>query len=251
MVLFSWDPTPHPIEGWATYISAEFYVSKKSNPVFPNDYTFVTKGDHTFTSVWYRTLPYTKYSIMIVYTIKDTSGSIHHFHFSLKYRSNAYDSVNQTADAVNQTAFHHVIHGAAMAETRDGLIPAKEAEAMGVPASPACKAPNENYIGVCHNQVVHVFWDNERPVLNDPISARSHKYIVLRANLSIDGQILSDAHGDVGLNNYFYTIPDSKYNDPISFKVQWIVHDLSQPSTQQDIQQSSTLIRTFDPIDNW
>ena len=238
ITLFSWD---RKIWGKDCYKGAEFYVSTKPDPAFPQDYKLVSKGGKDFHGLWYHTLPYAKYNLVLVTiacNVHIPSGK-ERVPEAFKYRSKAYDSLDKTAASDNT-------HENVLITPHDGIIATAQARSMGLPAIPICTAGNSGHI--CSNQIVHLFWSNERPAIHSPSTDSTHKYIVLRANLRHRWpSSIRCPRCDATFNNYFYTIPTSKYNNPISFKVHWMVHDVSQPITQQDIQVSSPLVRTYYP----
>ncbi|WP_422136564.1 MULTISPECIES: hypothetical protein [unclassified Endozoicomonas] len=97
----------------------------------------------------------------------------------------------------------------------DGPIYAGDPGTIGLPSIPKCHSGTAGEF--CANQVVHIFWNNNR----------GQEARVIDVDLYIDGQ--HTKHGDGpyyggNFQDFYYVLPDSKYSGvPVRFQVTWKV----------------------------
>ena len=222
IVLFSWmstraadDDIFNPVNGQA-YAGAQFYVSLADKPNFPDDYKLVYMGGSDFRSIWYRTLPNTRYTFAVVIriTYHKPGQTARKYRFldpiDFKYISKNYDHSAPR------------LHNTLIMDPHTGVISATEATAMGLPKAPECKAGYaEHYI--CRNQIVHLFWNNDRGIGN------YGQKMVSGISLEADGKTV--IYGGAERTQFFYTVPATKYRGvPITFKLHYRVHDSATPA---------------------
>ncbi|WP_252180419.1 hypothetical protein [Endozoicomonas sp. 4G] len=157
----------------------------------------VQQGGTNFHGFYYRVKPGKTYYFRAIYHYYKTGGK--HTHFSRFTESFYYKSRGD---------IHNPGGGA------EGPISPDEAKAMGLPPISTCvsdRSPGE----FCTNQVVHIFWSNDR----------GRSAFITDIDLYINGKFVKNKHGPPHGGNFqefYYVLPYSKYNgDPVAFQVTW------------------------------
>lgn len=121
----------------------------------------------------------------------------------------------------------------------EGPISPTIAKLMGLPPIPKCKSvrsPGQ----FCTNQVVHIYWSNDRGLRKSVIS------VDLYINQQFARHSHEEPYSESHFNEFYYILPDSKYTGiPISFQVKWNVMD--QGVIPYHYENSQILISRYTP----